>query len=193
MPTIPKEFKEPLDNAVNTNDMIEKILFVTVGDKVKKYEDLKIISDTKQWFFYSQLDKFLSNLSDNQFAKEINKLKIKYNFPEKQLMFFPRYNNSITLGYKTNTFGLDFNKLSPTVQNIITENLKQREKFLNILQTKNINYKDGPKNITDALNILNNIITPKQKENIEKLVIEKGGISNIRNINPKDILSELIN
>lgn len=192
MPTIPKEFKEPLDNAVNTSDMIEKILFITVGDKVKTYKDLNTISETKRWFFYSQLDKFLSKLSDNQFSNEITKLKTKYAFPEQQLMFFSRYNRNLTLGYKTNTFGLDFKKLSPTVQGIINENLEQRQKFLNMLKTKNINYTNGPKTISDALNVLNNTLTNRQKENVEKLISEKGGLDNITNINPKDILSELL-
>ena len=192
MPTIPKEFKEPLDNAVNTTDMIEKILFITVGDKVKTYKDLNTISETKRWFFYSQLDKFLSKLSDKQFSNEVTKLKTKYSFPEQQLMFFPRYNRNVTLGYKTNTFGLDFKKLSPTVQGIINENLEQRQKFLDMLTTKNIKYTKGPTNISEALNVLNNRLNNKQKANVEKLVSEKGGVDNISNINPKDILTELL-
>ena len=187
MSQLTKNYEDTLNNISSSDNLIDKIFFITVGPDVKNYFDLEKLSSTKKWYLFSQLDKFISKQLDQQVMKTyFMELKTRYQFPENILLHFSGYNINNTYGYRANYYGLNPNDLKPEIKDIIDKNINSRFELINNLKKSGINFSNQNVNIQEVAKQLESNLTAEQKEKILKLLSERG---TAKNINPKEILS----
>jgi hypothetical protein len=179
------------EELLNKSDKLGKIFLITVGPDVKTYKDFLLLKETKKWYLLSQIDKYVSFCDSNKSLYEYNQLKTKYGFPDKLLMQFSKFNPNVTLGYNTNTYGLNEKEIDKDVMETVYKHRKNRERLLKTLDTKNIDIeklKTTP-NIKEIAKSISENLLDSQKEYIQKIAEkrEKG-----KHLNAKQV-AEILN
>lgn len=173
---VPESIKSELKDVTTSNDQFKKIFFINVGPDVSTYEDLGKASETQKWYLMSNIDRYLSSISDKNAANEISVLTKKYKFPVSVMNNFPRYNPSVTVGWNINTYGLDTSKLDEIVIKKIEKATKQRNKFLEALASKGINIQT-PRNVSvdKMVRDVDMMLNADMKKQIEDIYANSNG------------------
>jgi hypothetical protein len=154
-----EEFKKIIENNIKSGNVLENIFLTQAGPNINSYNQVKNLSDSRKWYLFSEIDKYMSISGTD---KDLEKLVKKYGFTQDILSKFSFYNKNINYGYKTNTYGLNVNSLPEYIRkNIELQNFK-RQQILNFLSEKGIKNKEikennkNEQNLMDLINFVNN-------------------------------------